>query len=109
HDTSTVANGGDRGLLATLRLVPAMVDWMTLTVCAAAIFGAFGWITSTTPERKRMGWITLIGCVTMFVALVGLSFSTAIYADYGIAALPLITVAAAGAVQWAMESVSPDR
>ena len=30
HGTANVANGGDRGLMATLRLIPAMVDWMTL-------------------------------------------------------------------------------
>lgn len=109
HTSTTVANGGDRGLLATLRLIPAMVDWMTPILFAAAVAGAIVLIASRVPERRRMGWMALIGSICMFVALFLLSFKTAIYADYGIAALPLMLVAAASAVQWIAESVAPQR
>jgi uncharacterized membrane protein len=106
HTSTTVANGGDRGLLATLRLIPAMVDWMTPVIFAAAVAGAIVLMTSLAPERRRMGWMALIGSICMFVALFVLSFKTAIYADYGIAALPLVLVAAASTIQWIAESVA---
>jgi hypothetical protein len=97
---ATVGNGGDRGLMATVRLIPAMVDWMTPVVFMAAFIGAIALIRSTVPERKRMGWMTLVGATCMLVALFALSFKTAIYADYGVAALPLVLVSAAAAVEW---------
>ncbi len=39
HHVTTVGNGGDRGVPAMLRLVPAMVDWMTVLVAASAVAG----------------------------------------------------------------------
>lgn len=106
---TTVANGGDRGLMATLRLVPAMVDWMTLTVAVAALAGIVLLLRSAAPGRRRLGLMALLGSIAMVVALFVLSFVTAIYADYGIAALPLVLVAAAYPVVWVLESGEPVR
>lgn len=94
HNTN-VANGGDRGLLATLRLVPAMIDWMTLIVAAAALAGVVLLRSASLPSHRRFGAMAVFGSVLTLVALFALSFRTAIYADYGIAALPLLLVAAA--------------
>jgi len=96
-----VANGGDRGLAATLRLVPAMVDWMTLVVFAAAGLGTIALLRSRAAGWRRSGTMALLGVTGMLVALFVLSFRTAIYADYGISALPLVFLAAGGLVQWA--------
>jgi hypothetical protein len=105
HPATTVANGGDRGLGATLRLVPAMVDWMTPTVFVLASIGAITLLRSPEPLRRRFGLMAILGTVGMIVALFSLSFITAIYADYGVAAMPLIFVAAAGFVQAIEEAV----
>jgi len=95
YHNANVANGGDRGLLATLRLVPAMVDWMTLIVAAAALAGIILLLKAGVPSLRRLGAMAVLGSVLTLVALFALSFRTAIYADYGIAALPLLLVAAA--------------
>lgn len=100
HHNADVANGGDRGLLATLRLIPAMVDWMTLLVAASAVAGVILLIRSGDSERRRFGWVAVSGSVFTLVALFALAFRTAIYADYGVAALPLVIVAAAFPVAW---------
>lgn len=103
---TNVANGGDRGLLAALRLVPAMVDWTTLVVAAAGIIGAIAMLGS--PTRRRFALMALLGVMASVLALVALSFVTAIYADYGMAALPLVLVSAAGLVQW-LADMAPER
>jgi hypothetical protein len=124
----SVANGEDRGLLATLRLIPAMVDWMTPVVFIAAAAGALLLIfapnipgpgpSSTSRDsgnaivvigRRRFGMMALFGVTGMIFALFVLSFVTAIYADYGISALPLVFVAAAAFVEWIAETVAPAR
>lgn len=107
HHNANVANGGDRGLLATLRLVPAMVDWMTLLVAASSVAGVALLIRSARRDERRFGWMAIIGSIFTMVALFVLSFRTAIYADYGVAALPLVLVAAAFPVSWLAEHLDP--
>jgi hypothetical protein len=108
HHSADVANGGDRGLLATLRLVPAMVDWMTLLVAASAVAGVVLLARSGSGSARRFGWMAVFGCVFTLVALFALSFRTSIYADYGIAALPLVLVVAAFPIAWLAEHLSPN-
>jgi uncharacterized membrane protein len=100
HRGADVANGGDRGLLATLRLVPAMIDWMTVLVAASAAAGFVLLIRSKLGEHRRFGWMAVFGSIFTLLALFVLSFRTAIYADYGIAALPLVLTAAAYPIAW---------
>jgi len=109
HHSTNVANGGDRGLLAMLRLVPAMIDWMTLLVGASAIAGIALLLGSPSGPKKRFGWMVVCGGVFTLGALVALSFRTAIYADYGVSALPLLIVAAAYPVAWLAENLPPNR
>lgn len=109
HGSAAVDNGGDRGLLATLRLLPAMVDWMTPTIFIAGAVGALLLASSSNLERRRFGYMTLAGVIVMFVALFGLAFITSIYADYGMAALPLVFVSVAGLVQWILDYVPENR
>ena len=107
HHNADVANGGDRGLLATLRLVPAMVDWMTLLVAASAVAGVVLLIRSGADDRRRFGWMAVSGSAFTLLALFALAFRTAIYADYGVAALPLVIVAAAFPVAWLADHLAP--
>lgn len=109
HHVTTVGNGGQRDLPAILRLIPAMIDWMTLLVAASAVAGIALLLRSGIPARRRFAWMTIIGCVCTVVALVALSFSTAIYADYGVPALPLLLLAAAYPIGWLAEHLSPAR
>lgn len=95
---SSPTNGIDRGLLATLRLVPAMVDWTTPIIAIAALLGAVFLLRSDRTGERRFGLMVLVGSACSMIALVLLSLVTSIYADYGIAALPLVLVAAAGLV-----------
>ena len=105
HHNTNVANGGDRGLLATLRLVPAMVDWMTLLVAASSVAGVVLMLRSDSGTIRRFGWMAIFGSVFTMVALFLLSFRTAIYADYGIAALPLVLIVAAYPIVWLGENL----
>jgi hypothetical protein len=109
HGSSAVDNGGDRGMLATLRLIPAMIDWMTPIVFVAGAIGALLLIASPLRERRRFGLMTLVGVIGMLIALFGLSFITSIYADYGIAALPLVFISVAAILQWAMDELPEAR
>lgn len=105
HGSAAVDNGGDRGLLATFRLVPAMIDWMTPTIFVAGAVGALLMAGSSVAVRRRFGVMTLMGVFVMLVALFGLAFITSIYADYGMAALPLVFVAVGGLLQWILDLI----
>ncbi len=109
HPDSDVANGGDRGLMATLRLIPAMIDWMTLLVAAGAVAGVVFLMKSTDPRLRRFGWVAVFGSTFTVIALFVLAFKTAIYADYGVAALPLILVAAAYPIAWLFDQLPVQR
>jgi hypothetical protein len=101
--SAAMANNSTRGLGATLRLVPAMVDWMTVSVFSAAAIGAL--VLAFSPSsRRRVGMMTLGSVVIGFVLLFAASFRTGVFADYGIGMLPLILASAAGAVLWATEN-----
>ena len=83
-----------RGLLATLRLLPAMVQWTTPTVCAAGGMGALLLLAlRERPAWRRFGAMALVGIASTTVLLFVLAIRTDVYADYGIAMLPLVFVA----------------
>lgn len=106
HPRSNVANGADRGLLATLRLVPAMVDWTTVPLAATTTAGIALLLREQDRRLRRLGLMALIGIASMLLALFALSFRTSIYADYGVSALPLAIVAAAAAIEWIARQVA---
>jgi hypothetical protein len=95
---STMTNADSRGVLATLRLVPAMIDWMTVTVFVAGLGGAVMLAAAARPER-RVGMMALAATVFSFAALYVASFSTGVYADYGIGILPLVFICVGALVQ----------
>ncbi|OLB89668.1 MAG: hypothetical protein AUI15_25815 [Actinobacteria bacterium 13_2_20CM_2_66_6] len=99
-----------RGALATLRLVPAMVQWMTPTAFA---LGALGAVVLLSPgmaaERRRWGLMTLLGCASAIPLLVVASGVTDVYADYGMAMLPLLCVSGGGLIQVWSERTAASR
>jgi hypothetical protein len=85
-----VRNFSGRGSLATLRLVPAIIQWMTPVVGAAGIIGGVAaTAASVSPPLRRWGSMVVAGYVFTPVLLVVASFITDIYADYTIGLLPL--------------------
>jgi hypothetical protein len=102
----SVRNWGSRGLLGTLRLLPAVVEWATPVLTAAGGLGAVALILDrSAPEGRRFGTVALFGVLFSLALLMAASLVTSVYADYAISMLPLPIVAAgamiaAGAVRF---------
>ena len=90
---------GSRGLLAGLRLVPAMVQWASPAVVAAAGVGMLYQLLSSSGTDRRWGAVASLGCAAAVGLLLVASLRKSVFADYGMAALPLIYVSAGGAIQ----------
>ncbi len=94
--TRAYSNNESRGILATLRLVPAMVQWLTPEVATAFIISAvLLWVGKQGSDRRWAG-TAIMGTLGAGVLLVVASFRTGVYADYGISILPLVFVTIAG-------------
>jgi len=91
---SAMANLGSRGVAATIRLVPAMIDWMTLPVFIAAVLGALI-LTYRRRSDRAVGVMTIAAAVSTSVLLLVASTRTGVYADYGIGMLPLLLLCVA--------------
>lgn len=102
-----VRNWGGRGWLASLRLVPAMVEWLTPAVVAAGIAGALLLLAQRDPARRRWGMMTVTGCGATILLLLAASTRTDVYADYAVAMLPLLFVSAGALAQLAAERMRP--
>lgn len=98
-----VRNWGGRGWMASLRLLPAVVEWATPTLVAAGGLGALALVLAADAGRRRLGAMALAGCGVALVGLLAASTRTDIYADYAISMLPLVFVSAGALVQLAVE------
>lgn len=94
-----VANNAGRGAAANLRVIPAVVEWISLPVAVAAALGAAFLLGSREGRARRAGAMALFGVGGTLVLLVLASQVTDTYADYFTAALPLVFIAAGGFVQ----------
>lgn len=104
HRQSAFHNWDGRGLVSTLRLIPAMVEWMTPAVFGAAVVGALCLLASRGPGARRLGAICLLSFAVTFGALFAASFWTSIYAVYATALLPVVFVAAGSVAQLAADA-----
>lgn len=101
---SAVRNWDGRGLAATLRLVPAMVEWAVPAVLAMGAMGALALSgPSNGQNRRTFGLAATLGVIAGGAALLTASLVTDVYADYGITMLPLVFVSAGGLAQLASE------
>jgi hypothetical protein len=91
-----VQNFGGRGLAASLRLLPAIVQWITPVQFAAGALGAFACVAS--PRLRSWGLPALLGAISLLALLGAAAFRTDTYADYGVALVALCTVSAAAAL-----------
>jgi len=94
-----VLNGSGRGMDATLRLLPAIVQWMGVMTAAAAAVGGI-YLLSERRQRDRQ-WAAMagLGAVSILALLTIASLVTDVYADYAIGILPLVYITVGGAVQ----------
>ena len=99
-ESGAIKNWDGRGWLASARLIPAMVEWLTPIVFAAGALGAIVLLlTGDDARRRRWGAVAVLGTVSALGLLMAASLSTSVYADYGIAMLPLVFVSAGGLIQ----------
>ncbi len=91
---STLSNWNGRGWLATVRLVPAMAQLVSTGVLAGALAGFVLASRSSSNRARRFAAICAGGLLAGVGLLVAASLRTDVYADYGVAMLPLILAAA---------------
>ncbi len=103
-------NWSGRGIGTSLRLVPGMVQWVAPAVAIAAVLSAL-WLALRSTDRRRASWghMTMLGGVSGVVALLAASARTDVYADYGMALLPLLYVAVGLGVASVASRVGRDR
>lgn len=95
---SVVSNWDGRGWAASVRLLPAIIEWLTPVVFVAGALGALVLCRSEDAARRRWGFAAVLGVSGGLLALMAASLSTDVYADYAIAMLPLVFVSAGGLV-----------
>ena len=105
---SAIRNWSGRGLAATLRLIPAIVEWATPAVIVLAASGAIVLVVAG-GVRRRIGAMAISAAVCTPVLLFGMSFYTSVYADYAVGMLPIALVAAGGALQLIAERMRESR
>lgn len=93
-EQDALQNWGGRGFGATLRLIPAMVQWADPVFVTVAVLGMLLLVTTPGPDR-RWGLAALAGAAAAALLLFVASFRTDVYADYGTSALPLLFMSAA--------------
>jgi hypothetical protein len=97
--SSGLTNWNGRGAAADLRLIPAVVEWATPVMFAAALAGVALLFGDRSPGRRRWAAMAGLGITASLVALMVSSTRTNTYADYAMAALPLVLVTAAALPQ----------
>jgi hypothetical protein len=95
---SALRNSVGRGDAAALRLLPAVVEWITPLVLGAALLATVV-MWSSRPDRRRLAAITLLSLVVTCTVLVVASRWTSVYATYATGMLPMMFVAAGALAQ----------
>jgi len=84
---ASVRNFDGRGLVPTLKLLPAMVQWMTPATAAAAVAGSvLAWRRGG--DVRQWSLVGGGGALGAAILLFSASIITDVYADYGMALLP---------------------
>jgi Dolichyl-phosphate-mannose-protein mannosyltransferase len=101
-----IKNWGGRSAAANARIIPAIAEWATPVLCAAAVVGIVLLFRDRELIRRRWALMATFGVGCSLTALVTASKQTNVYADYAMGALPLIMVSAAILPQLANELAS---
>ncbi|HVH13260.1 MAG TPA: glycosyltransferase family 39 protein, partial [Longimicrobium sp.] len=108
-NAGAVQNWSGRGWAATLRLLPAIVEWATPTLVAAGVLGALLAVSGRSAGVRRWGAMALAGGVVTVAGLLWAAGRTDVYADYAFAMLPLLFVSAGGLVQLGIDRMRGGR
>lgn len=108
HHEGAVRNSVGRGMAATLRLLPAMVEWMTPVVGGAALVATVCLARSRAPGHRRLAAIALLSAAITAGALFLSSFWTAIYATYATGLLVVAFVTAGALAQQVADALARD-
>ncbi|HEX7090794.1 MAG TPA: glycosyltransferase family 39 protein [Longimicrobiales bacterium] len=101
---SSLRNFSGRGLEATLRLLPAIVEWLTPVLVAAAAAGALALLPlASSARQRRWAVLAISGGVSTLAALLAASAVTNVYADYAVVMLPMVFVSAGGLIHLVAE------
>lgn len=93
-----LSNDQSRGVAASLRLIPAMIQWTSPTIAGAAVAACILLWGTGSANGRRWATVTAAVVVSLFGGLLVLSFWTGVYADYGISCLPLLVLVIGGAI-----------
>jgi hypothetical protein len=109
NSSQALSNWGGRGIDASLRLVPAMVQWMGPEIAIAGLV-AVGVLAGSDKARDRV-WAGMagLGVFTCIALMMAASLQTDVYADYGMSMLPLVYVTIGAAIQRLSEAIAPRR
>lgn len=91
-----VQNFGGRGLAASLRLLPAIVQWITPAQFAAGLLGAVACVVSA--RTRSIGFAALLGSASLLGLLAAATLRTDTYADYAVALVALSVIGAAAGI-----------
>ena len=98
-NSGALSNFNGRGLGATLAVFAGMAEWATLPVVGAAVLGAVALARATKGEDRRWAAVAIAGVTTGTVLLFFAGRSTDVYADYGMAMVPLVMLTIGGAAE----------
>lgn len=104
--SNSLQNWGGRGWLASVRLVPAVVEWLTPALSVAALCGAILLLKELRPGVRRFAAMALSGVTVTCVLLLTASTRTDVYAEYATAILPLAFLAIGG-LFWTLSRAIP--
>lgn len=96
---SMLRNATGRGLDASLRLLPAIIQWGSPSLFAVAGLGTIGLYAWNQNADRRWTATVVAGAATGIGGLLVASFVTDVYADYAMAVLPLVFVTAGAIIQ----------
>ena len=106
---SSLQNWGGRGWFASLRLIPAVVEWATPVIVVAAALATILLLTDSASGRRRWAMMSLCGTAMTFVLLFVASMRTDVYADYAMVILPFIFIGAGAGIQLIADRVNGNK
>lgn len=99
NSSQSLSNWGGRGVDASLRLLPAMVQWMGPETAIAGLLGVVVLAGSTVARDRVWAGMAALGVLSCVVLMMVASFRTDVYADYGMSMLPLVYVTIGAGIQ----------
>lgn len=93
-----LSNWNGRGFAATLGIFPGMIEWIAPAVALACAVGLGVLWWSAKGEDRRWAGLAACGLASGCLLLIAAGRKTDVYADYGMAMLPLVYLTIGGAV-----------